>query len=124
MDMTADELRALGDGAATILNVGSHAGRREIRGAVRYRPNDLLTPDHLALPIAQDRPVLLYDEHGDGERTPQIAEQLAADGFDARILRGGFAAWKSIDGPTQEPSVEQIVPPMNATEVQGLDRRL
>lgn len=124
METTADELRALGESAATILDVGSHAGRREIRGAVRYRPRDLLTPEHLALPIAHDRPVVLYDERGDGERTGQIAERLIAEGFDARVLRGGFAAWQSIDGPTQEASVEQIVPPMRSSEVQGLDRRI
>ena len=123
-ETTAEELRAMAEGAATILNVGSHAGHREIRGAVRYRPHDLLTPDHLALPIAQDRPVVLYDERGDGERTAQIAERFSAEGYDARILRGGFDAWERIDGPTQEPTLEQIVPPMRASEVQALDRRI
>ncbi|MDB5094388.1 MAG: Sulfurtransferase [Candidatus Eremiobacteraeota bacterium] len=125
MQITADELRALGDSGATILNVGQHQGRREIRGAIRYRPHDLLTPDHLALPLAQDRPVVLYDEKGDGDLTGRIAENLRASGFrDVRILDGGFAAWEAAGGPTQEPSFEQVVPPTHPSEVQTLDRRI
>jgi 3-mercaptopyruvate sulfurtransferase SseA len=125
MQITADELLALGDSGAAILNVGHHAGRREIRGAIRYRPHDLLTPDHLALPLAQDRPVVLYDEKGDGDLTGRIAEKLRASGFaDVRILDGGFAAWEAAGGPTQEPSFEQVVPPTRPSEVQTLDRRI
>ncbi len=125
MDTTVDELRALADTGATILNVGSHAGRREIRGAVRYRPHDLLTPERLAIPIAPDKAVVLYDENGGGDLTKQIAEKLGENGFsDVRILHGGFAAWEDAGGPTQEPSLEQVVPPMRASEVQALDRRI
>ncbi len=123
-EITVDELRALGEGGATILNVGKHQGRHEIRGAVRYRPHDLLTPEHLALPLPHDRPVVLSDEKGDGDLTKQIADKLAAEGYDARILAGGLAAWESAGSPTQEPSIEQVVPPMRSSEVQELDRRV
>jgi 3-mercaptopyruvate sulfurtransferase SseA len=125
METTVDELRALENTGATILNVGKHTGHREIRGAVRYRPHDLLTPDRLAIPIAPDKPLVLYDEKGDGDLTGQIAEKLRENGFeDVRILQGGFAAWEAAGGETQEPSLEQIVPPMHASEVQQLDRRI
>jgi 3-mercaptopyruvate sulfurtransferase SseA len=125
MDMTVDELRALADSGATILNVGKHQGRAEIRGAVRYRPHDLLTPDHLAIPVAPDKPVVLYDEKGDGDLTAQIAAKLQANGFtDVRTLKGGYAAWEQADGPTQEPSMEQVVPPTHGSEAQKLDRRI
>jgi len=125
METTVEELRTLTNSGATILDVGKHQGRREIRGAVRYRPHDLLTPEHLAIPIAQDKPVVLYDEKGDGDLTRQIAEKLQHDGFaDVRILQGGFAAWEQADGPTQEASLEQGVPPMRASEAQQLDRRV
>lgn len=124
MDITVDDLRALGDGAATILNVGKHGGHREIRGAVRYRPHDLLTPEHLAIPIAHDHPVVLYDEKGEGRETAEVAQKLAAEGFDVRVLQGGFAAWEAAEGPTQEPTIEQVVPPMRPAEVQELDRRI
>jgi len=123
-EITVDELRALGEGGATILNVGSHQGRREIRGAVRYRPHDLLTPEHLALPISHDRPVVPYDEKGGAGHTKEVAEKLASEGYDVRILQGGFAAWEQAGGPTQEPTIEQVVPPMRASEVQELDRRV
>jgi 3-mercaptopyruvate sulfurtransferase SseA len=125
MDISVDELRGLMNSGATILNVGKHAGHREIRGAVRYRPHDLLTPERLAIPVAPDKPVVLSDEKGDGDLTPQVAEKLQANGFaDVRILTGGFAAWEAAGGETQEPSLEQIVPPMRASEVQQLDRRI
>ena len=134
MDISVEELRALGDNGATILDVGKHQGRREIRGAVRYRPHDLLAPDHLALPLAPDhlalplapdKPVVLYDEKGDGDLTQQIAAKLIANGFsDVRTLTGGFAAWEAAEGPTQEASFEQVVPPTRASEVQELDRRV
>jgi 3-mercaptopyruvate sulfurtransferase SseA len=125
METTPEQLRELTDGGATILNVGKHAGHREIRGAVRYRPHDLLTPGHLAIPIAPDKPVVLYDEKGDADTTREIAEKLRSNGFtDVRTLRGGFAAWEAANGETQEPSLEQVVPPMRSSEVQALDRRV
>jgi len=125
MDISVEELRALGENGATILDVGKHQGRREIRGAVRYRPHDLMTPDHLTLPLAPDKPVVLYDEKGDGDLTEQIAAKLNANGFsDVRRLTGGFAAWEAAEAPTQEASLEQTVPPSRASEVQGLDRRI
>ena len=95
MEITVEQLLALGASGATIINVGKHAGSREIRGAVRYRPHDLLASEHLALPIPVDKPVVLYDENGDGKQTGEIAQKLAAAGFDARILHGGFAACSS-----------------------------
>ena len=125
METTVEELHTLAGSGATILNVGKHGGHREIRGAIRYRPHDLLTPDHLAIPIAADKPVVLYDEHGNSDLTKQIAEKLTANGFkDVRTLQGGFAAWEKAEAPTQEPSIEQVVPPTHRSEVQKLDRRI
>lgn len=124
-ETTVNEVPALIAGGAAILNVGKHAGDREIRGAVRYRPHDLLTPDHLAVPIAPEKPVVLYDERGDGELTARVAEKLEQSGYgDVRILKDGFAAWDAAGGETQEPSMEQLVPPMRPSEVQELDRRV
>ncbi|MGD0471629.1 MAG: rhodanese-like domain-containing protein [Candidatus Velthaea sp.] len=125
MNISIEELEALGPNGATIINAGAHSGSQEIRGAIRYRPNDLLTASHLALPIATDRPVVLYDERGSGEQLDEIAEKLRANGYpDVRILDGGFAAADAAHAPTQEASTEQIVPPTKPTEVQALDRRL
>lgn len=125
MQTTVDELRALLDAGATVINVGERQGAAEIRGAVRYRPHDLLRADRLALPIAPERPVVLFDPDGRGDLTGQIAEKLRAQGFgDVRILTGGFAAWTREGGATQEPSMEQVVPPSSPDEVQALDRRI
>ena len=125
MEITAEELRALENTGATIINAGKHQGHHEIRGAIRYRPHDLLTPEHLALPLAAETPVVLYDEKGDGDLTKQIAEKLRANGYEnVRTLAGGFAAWEAAGGPTQEPTLEQLVPPERPSEVQKLDRRI
>lgn len=112
MNITLDELYALGESGATVINVGKHSGKREIRGAIRYRPDDLLAASHLALPLPTDRPIVLYDEHGDGKQLADLAEKLQANGYSiVRILAGGFAAYDAAAGPTQEASTEQIVPP-------------
>ena len=124
MEITVDDMRALGENGATIINVGKHGGKAEIRGAIRYRPTDLLTPDHLSIPVAEDRPVVLYDEDGSSRELGEVAEKLAAQGWDVRTLQGGFKAWESAAGPTQEPSMEQVVPPTRPSEVQELDRRI
>jgi 3-mercaptopyruvate sulfurtransferase SseA len=125
METTVEELRALGPNGATIINVGRHQGKAEIRGAIRYRPHDLLTPSHLALPIAPELPLVLYDEHGKNDETQQIAQRFEQDGFkNVRTLQGGYAAWEAAGGETQEPTMEQVVPPSKPSEVQELDRRV
>ena len=122
--MTVSELQALGQNGATVMNVGKHAGKREIRGAIRYRPGDLLTAEQLMLPISPDLPVVLYDEHGADDHTRQIAEKLRAASHRVEILEGGFAAWSDAGGETQEPSIEQTVPPARSDEVGKLDNRV
>ena len=125
MNMTVAELISRGPNGATIINVGKHAGSREIRGAVRYRPDDLLTADHLVLPLPTELPIVLYDEHGTNKHLDEIADKLRTAGFaDVYTLDGGFAAYEAAGEPTQEGSTEQVVPPTKPQEVQTLDRRL
>jgi hypothetical protein len=122
--ISLDELLRPGPNA-TIINAGEHAGKREIRGAVRYRPADLLVPPHLALPIPHDGSVILYAEHGPTERLHEIAAKLEGDGFtDVRIFDGTLAEFEAGGGATQDPSLEQTVPPQQPDEVNRLDRRL
>lgn len=99
------------DDRVTIINAGRHQGKREIRGALRYRPEDLLEHEHLALPIAHDRPVILYAEHGPDDTLRDIAEKLRRYGFaDVRVADVSLDAFEQAGGLTQEPSVEQVVP--------------
>ncbi len=109
----------------TIVNIGSHQGSDEIRTAIRYRPDDLLTADHLTLPIASDLPVVLYDERGEGKHLADLTDAFERSGWtDVRVLDGGFAAWKDADLPMQEATMEQTVPPTRPGEEKALDRRL
>lgn len=124
MSISAGELVGH-DPHTTIINAGKHAGKREIRGAIRYRPSDLLEAEHLVLPIERDRRVILYAEHGSDETLLRIADKLRADGFtDVRVFEGTLAAYEQAGGETQEASMEQVVPPTEPGEVQKLDRRL
>jgi hypothetical protein len=119
-----NELIAAGP-KVTIINAGDRQGAREIRGAVRYRPSDLLEPEHLALPIAREQPVILYAAHGPTEKLREIADKLRGDGFaDVRVAEVTLADYEQAGGETQEPTLEQVVPPMRPDEVQDLDRRL
>ena len=124
MSITTGELLARNP-RTTVINAGGHAGKREIRGAIRYRPSDLLLPEHLSLPIAREERVILYAEHGSDETLNRIAGKMQADGFiDVRIYDGTFADYEAAGGATQEASTEQVVPPARPDEEQALDRRL
>ena len=123
--ITADELLAYGEKDLTIIDVGNHVGRKEIRNAIRYRPTDLLAPDHLTLPLPVDRKIVLYGAEGSSERIEAIAERFERSGFaDVAILSGGFTAYEKAGGATQEASVEQVVPPSRPQEASELDRRI
>ncbi len=124
MAISVEELLALSAGA-TIINAGHRAGSREIRGAIRYRPSDLLEPEHLSLPIARERPVVLYAESGDTDQLERIAAKMRGDDFtDVRVLTATLKAYEQAGGETQEASMEQVVPPQRSEEAQDLDRRL
>ena len=110
MSITAGELLTH-DPHTTIINAGKNAGKREIRGAIRYRPHDLLEADHLALPIAHDSRIVLYAENGDHEALAKIADKMRADGFTGvHVYDGTLAAYEEAGGETQDASMEQIVP--------------
>lgn len=124
-EITVESLRGMAPATVTILDVGQHAGKAEIRGAVRYRPHDLLLPDRLVLPLAPQIPIVLYDQDGGADLTRKVADKLRESGYsNVRILHGGFAAWRDADGETQEPSLEQLVPATEGREAQALDRRV
>ena len=94
----------------TIINAGERQGRREVRGAIRYRPEDLLEPEHLVLPIAHDEPIVVYAEHGPNETLENIAAKLRQAGYaDVRVSPLSLEAHERAGGETQEPSIEQVV---------------
>jgi 3-mercaptopyruvate sulfurtransferase SseA len=111
MSIQAGELLAH-DPHTTIINAGHAPGVREIRGAIRYSPHELLHAAHLALPIAHEDRIILYAEHGCDDTLERIADRLRADGFaDVRVYEGTLAAYEQAGGETQEPSMQQIIPP-------------
>ena len=98
----------------TIINAGHAPGAREIRGAVRYNPHELLNSVHLALPISHEAPVVLYAAHGPDGELHKIAEKMLADGFsNVSVFDGKLSDYEDAGGETQEPSMQQVVPPMS-----------
>ena len=125
MTITVDELLHLGENGATIVNAGKHAGRHEIRGAIRYEQSDLIDAEKLTLPIEAEKPVVVYGERDPDENLEKVAANFRSSGFsDVRLLSGGFKAYEDAGAPLQEASVQQVVPPHNITEVQEFDKRL
>jgi 3-mercaptopyruvate sulfurtransferase SseA len=111
MSITASQLLTPAPGT-TIVNAGAHSGRREILGAIRYDPKELLAADHLALPIAHDGAVILYAEHGLNATLTEVAAKMRAAGFtDVNVYAGTLADYEQAGGITQESSTQQIVPP-------------
>jgi hypothetical protein len=111
MSITEGELLAH-DPHTTIINAGTRAGAREIHGAVRYDPHELLAAEHLALPIEHQSRVILYAEHGHDEMLAEIAHKMRVDGFaDVRVYEGSLAAYEAAGGETQAASMQQIIPP-------------
>lgn len=116
MNETASNVLTRAPGA-TIINAGTHPGKREIAGAIRYDPKELLAAEHLALPIAHDGSVVLYAEHGADKQLEKIAEKFRAEGFaNVSIYEGTFADYEKTGGGTQESSTQQIIPPTTAAE--------
>jgi 3-mercaptopyruvate sulfurtransferase SseA len=112
MTITVDELLHLGENGATIVSAGRHAGRREIRGSIRYDQSELMEAAKLTLPIATDKPVVIYGEDDPDETLEKVAEKFRQSGFpDVRLLSGGFKAYADAGAPVQEASVQQAVPP-------------
>jgi rhodanese-related sulfurtransferase len=102
---------------ATIVNAGKHPGKREIAGAIRYDPKELLDAEHLALPIAHDGAVVLYAEHGSDDQLRAVADKFRAEGFtNVNVYDGTLAEYEKTGGATQESSTQQIVPPSSAAE--------
>jgi hypothetical protein len=124
MSLTTDELIAAIPNA-TVINAGKSAGKREIAGAVRYRPSDLLTAERLVLPLDHDRAVILYAAGGPDDQLETIADKMRRNGFaDVGIYGGTIREFEDAGGRMQDASYEQVVPPTQAGEVAKLDRRV
>jgi rhodanese-related sulfurtransferase len=91
------------------LDVRTHPGKEQIRGALRYDAKTLLVEEPLALPLAHDSRIVVYaDDEG---RAAQVAARLRHEGYTkASILDGGFEAYKKAGLPTEEITQQQPIP--------------
>ncbi len=123
MNLTTDQL-LIEMRHATVIDVGRHPGPRQIVGAIRYRPSDLLRAQRLLLPLDHERAVVLYGSRGCDHQIEAIAEKMRLSGFASVSIYGGTIwDYEAAGGRTEESSYEQIVPPSAPDEVDKLDRR-
>lgn len=91
------------------LDVRTHTGKEQIRGAVRYDSKRLLAQGKLALPFAHDERIVVYGD--DEAQSAHVAAHLRENGYkNASVLAGGFEAYKKADLPVEEPTQEQPIP--------------
>lgn len=91
------------------LDVRKHHKRRQIRGALQYDVNALLSEEPLTLPIPHDGNVVVYAD--DDETAERVAARLRHEGYEhAKILEGGFDAYEAQGLPTEEVTQQQPVP--------------
>lgn len=91
------------------LDVRTHTGKEQIRGAVRYDPKRLLAQAKLVLPFAHDESIVVYGD--DEAQSAHVAAHLREGGFqNVSVLAGGFDAYKEAGLPVEEATQEQPIP--------------
>ena len=91
------------------LDIRTHPGKEQIRGALRYNPKRLIAEEHLALPFAHDGPIVVYGD--DDEITSTVVEHLRRSGYvNASVLDGGFEAYRDAGLPVENVTQEQPIP--------------
>ncbi len=115
-----DVIRHVEAGDVVLLDVRRSTHGKQIYGAVRYDPKKLMDAAKLAIPLPKTAgSIVLYDEKGDSKSMEEIADKLRAEGFaELRTLEGGFAAYESAGGKTEETTIEQPVPLVSEHQIE------
>jgi rhodanese-related sulfurtransferase len=101
--MRADALEA----QTPILDVRRAPHVYQIRGAVRYDPEELLAAKHPSLPIDKNEPMALY---GDSEELlAAVVLKLRYEGYRAAVLEGGIESWRDNGLPVEDLRPEQPI---------------
>lgn len=91
------------------LDVRTHTGKEQIRGALRYDPKVLVDEERLILPLPHNSRIVVYAD--DEQRAAQVATRLRQQGYtEAAILDGGFEAYRKSGLPIEEITQEQPIP--------------
>jgi membrane protein DedA with SNARE-associated domain/rhodanese-related sulfurtransferase len=93
-----------------IFDVRSHGyydpGAQRIPGSSRLEPNRL--PEALAMLPGAEK-IYLYCTCLNDATSARVAHILRSQGFDARVIRGGFAAWKKAGLPLENVPEDDMV---------------
>ena len=91
------------------LDVRTHPGKEQIRGALRYDPKILLSASELKLPLPHDGRIVVYGD--DDQEAERVAARLREEGYaQAAVLEGGFQAYRDAGLPVEELTQEQPIP--------------
>lgn len=92
-----------------------------IPGAVHLPPAELAasvagagdtsgSADPLA-PLRKFKTLVIYDDDASCDLAPGVAGRLRAQGFEVRILEGGWGAWQAKGGPAESGACEDCAAP-------------
>lgn len=95
-----------------VLDLRRNTHGKQIYGAIRYDPKKLLDAPRLTLPLPQNSGlIVVYDENGTSSDVAAIGDKLRENGYgEVRALEGGFKAYETANGKTEEMTMEQPVP--------------
>ena len=101
--LTPEAAAALRDSGAQFIDVRENYEHEagHIAGDRHIGPNDLASE---AATIDKDKPVVVYCRTG--SRAEPVAEALAASGYEAYNLEGGFVAWLENGLPAEPDEAE------------------
>jgi rhodanese-related sulfurtransferase len=108
-----------GEPAFTILDVRDRMtyNQGHIMGAMPMPMDELV--DRATLTLAKSRHIYVYS--ASDQETNQAAQALRSAGFEhVSALKGGFAAWKAIGGPTE--GIVESMTPAGADDYNVVDR--
>lgn len=101
-----------------------------IPGAVHLPPAELAAsvgnpgapgrgPDPLA-PLRKFKTLVIYDDDASCDLAPGVAERLRAQGFEVRILDGGWGAWQAQGGPAQSGACRACATHLDLSGLSGV----
>lgn len=78
-----------------LVDVRERPDATQIRGAVYYRPHDLMSADRVVLPVSKDRLIIAYCDSPHEALSTRVVQRLRSQGYsNAFPLFGGYASWR------------------------------
>lgn len=95
--VTIQHLKRLMDNGSAfyLMDVRHQPDSTQIKGAVYYDPDDLLSAEHIHLPVPKEHPIFTYCTATQEGTSALIARKLMAEGYShVHPILGGYSPWR------------------------------